>query len=116
MPGATTFCTIPWTLTAELPTEANAAPISPPISAWLELDGIVKYQAMRFQMKAPMSAAPTTESAPPPRGAGADRRRHRVGGVVKPVCEVEGDRHGDHDDQYQIGPHARWRLTFLRTL
>jgi hypothetical protein len=32
IPGATTFCTIPWTLTAPLPTEAIDAPISPPIS------------------------------------------------------------------------------------
>ena len=61
IPGATTFWTIPWTLTAELPTDASDAPISPPISAWLELDGIVKYQVIRFQVMAPTNAASTTK-------------------------------------------------------
>src|SRR6185312_16830201 len=66
-PGATTFWMIPWTLTADDPTSAIAAPIRPPINAWLELDGIVKYQVMRFQVMAPINAASTTASpsAPP---------------------------------------------------
>src|ERR1700733_1114767 len=63
---------IPWPLTAELPTDANDAPISPPISAWLELDGIVKYQVIRFQVIAPINAASTTASPsmPPVADAG----------------------------------------------
>src|SRR6516165_10161505 len=66
IPGATTFWMIPWTLIAELPTAANAAPISPPIKAWLELDGIVKYQVIRFQVIAPINAASTMVSPSTP--------------------------------------------------
>ena len=36
--------------------------MTPPISAWLELDGIVKYQVIRFQVIAPISAASTSAS------------------------------------------------------
>ena len=71
IPGATTFWMIPWTLTAELPTDAIAAPISPPIRAWLELDGIVKYQVIRFQVIAPINAASTTTSPSAPAVAAA---------------------------------------------
>src|ERR1700743_3270101 len=86
MPGATTFCTIPWMLTAELPTEATAAPINPPISAWLELDGIVKYQVMRFQTNAPISAASTTDS--PSRPAVAEFGRIPLAMVVATAIEM----------------------------
>ncbi len=34
----------------------------PPISAWLELDGMPRYQVMRFQVIAPTSPASTTSS------------------------------------------------------
>ena len=39
---------------------ARTAPIRPPISAWDELEGMPKYQVMRFQETAPISAASTT--------------------------------------------------------
>ena len=45
---------------------AIVAPITPPISAWLELDGIVKYQVIRFHVIAPISAARTSRSPSPP--------------------------------------------------
>ena len=45
---------------------AIVAPITPPMSAWLELDGIVKYQVIRFQVIAPISAARTSTSPSPP--------------------------------------------------
>src|ERR1700678_779695 len=41
----------------------SAAPMIPPISAWLELDGSVKYHVIRFQQMAPASA-PRTISRP----------------------------------------------------
>src|SRR6478672_5378583 len=42
------------------PAAANAAPTTPPMSAWDELDGSPKYQVMRFQEMAPMRPAKTT--------------------------------------------------------
>jgi hypothetical protein len=37
---------------------------------------------------------------------GGDRRRHRVGGVVEAVGEVEGQRGRDDQHQQEIGAHA----------
>ncbi len=36
------------------------APITPPIRAWLELEGIVSHQVMRFHIIAPIRAASTS--------------------------------------------------------
>ena len=47
MPGASS---------GAMPAFETAAPIMPPMSACDELDGIPKYQVMRFQDIAPMSA------------------------------------------------------------
>ena len=56
---------MPWKLTALAPTAAIAAPIRPPMIAWLELDGIDRHHVVRFQMIAPTSAASTICSPPP---------------------------------------------------
>src|ERR1700684_2756033 len=79
---------IPWPLTAELPTDANDAPISPPISAWLELDGIVKYQVIRFQVIAPINAASTTASPSMPPVADAGTIPLAI--VVATLIEMKG--------------------------
>jgi hypothetical protein len=42
--------------------EASAAPTRPPINAYVEEDGIPRYQTMMFQTTAPSSAASTTIS------------------------------------------------------
>src|SRR5256885_7512121 len=59
--GRRTFSRIPthctWLLEGAVPT----APTSPPMSAWEELDGMPKYQVMKFQPTAAMSAARTTD-------------------------------------------------------
>jgi hypothetical protein len=47
-------------LTALALLATTVAPMTPPISAWLELDGIVKYQVIRFHVIAPISAASTS--------------------------------------------------------
>ncbi|OEI69065.1 hypothetical protein Cus16_0894 [Curtobacterium sp. ER1/6] len=38
-------------------------------------------------------------------GTGGDRRRHRVGGVVKSVCEVEEEGQRDDQDDYECDVH-----------
>ena len=58
--GITTFSRMPRHFTSELVAAESTAPTRPPISAWEELDGIPKYQVVRFQMTAPTSAASTT--------------------------------------------------------
>src|SRR3978361_1094802 len=62
----TTLSTMPLHLTDSA--AASAAPTSPPISAWEDDDGSPKYQVIRFQAMAPMSAANTTWSPPLPLG------------------------------------------------
>jgi len=57
----------------------------PPISAWLDEDGRPRYHVVRLKP--------------------IDRRRHRVGGVVEPVGEVERQRRR-HDDKQQHVVHA----------
>ena len=47
-------------MTASGPAAAKAAPTTPPMSAWEELDGRPKYQVIRFQEIAPISPAKTT--------------------------------------------------------
>src|SRR5919202_3719062 len=42
------------------PAAAIAAPATPPIRAWLELDGRPKYQVIKFQVIAPIRPASTT--------------------------------------------------------
>src|SRR5260221_9818949 len=49
-------------LTACTPASMIVAPMMPPISAWLELDGIERYHVIRFQVIAPTSAASTSTS------------------------------------------------------
>ena len=43
-----------------MPAEMSDAPSSPPISAWLDEDGMPSRQVIRFQMIAPTSAAAIT--------------------------------------------------------
>ncbi len=57
--GMMTLATSPCQCTALEPLAAHVAPTSPPMSAWDELDGMPKYQVIRFQAIAPMSAAKT---------------------------------------------------------
>jgi hypothetical protein len=65
IPGAITEATTPWNMTLWLPSAAIVAPMMPPMSAWLDDDGSVKYQVMRFQMIAPIKAANTSDSPDP---------------------------------------------------
>src|SRR4029077_12292118 len=60
--GTITDCTRLCQFTALLLAATIVAPITPPMSAWLELDGIVKYQVTRFHIIAPMRAASTSSS------------------------------------------------------
>ena len=59
--GRSTLPTMPSTCHAPNPAEMKAAPSSPPISAWLDDDGIPRRQVSRFQMMAPTSAAAITD-------------------------------------------------------
>ena len=61
MPGAMTEARMPWNMTSWLPSATIVAPMMPPMRAWLEEEGRVKYQVMRFHRIAPMSAANTSE-------------------------------------------------------
>ena len=56
--GMTTFSKTPAHLHGRR--RARAAPTRPPISACEDDDGMPKYQVMRFQLIAPISAANTT--------------------------------------------------------
>ena len=56
--GMTTLSNTPVHFT--VPADANAAPISPPMSAWDEDDGMTKYHVMMFQVIAPINAEKTT--------------------------------------------------------
>ncbi len=49
-------------MTAPLLAATIVAPMTPPIRAWLELDGMVKYHVIRFHVIAPRSAARTSSS------------------------------------------------------
>ena len=57
--GIRTLRTTPLPLIAEKPYFITKGPISPPIIAWDELDGILTTQVMRFQTIAPRTAAQT---------------------------------------------------------
>ncbi len=59
-PGMITFDTSPCHFTACEPAAANVAPITPPINACDELDGIPKYQVNKFQVIPPHNPANTT--------------------------------------------------------
>src|SRR3954453_13107835 len=58
--GPSTFSTRPSHWIASEPPATNAAPTTPPIRAWEELEGSPKYQVSRFQVIAPRSPANTT--------------------------------------------------------
>ena len=49
-------------MTASLPLATSAAPTSPPIRPWLELDGRLSAQVTRFHRIAPSRAANSTSS------------------------------------------------------
>src|SRR3954454_24509727 len=55
--GIATLCTRPCHWTPSSPDWASAAPTSPPIRAWEELDGRPRRHVIRFQTIAPMRAA-----------------------------------------------------------
>ena len=61
-PGFTTFSQIPFQLMTSSPEAAIAEPATPPISAWLELDGRPRNQVMRFHVIAPTRPARMTLS------------------------------------------------------
>ena len=65
--GITTLSSTPLHFT--VPAEATAAPISPPISACDDEEGMPKYQVVMFQTIAPISAHSTTTSPGTPPGA-----------------------------------------------
>src|SRR5215211_785300 len=58
--GISTLPNRPADSIAAEPDAAKAAPTTPPINAWEELDGNPKYQVARFQMIAPINPAKTT--------------------------------------------------------
>src|SRR5512132_3674151 len=58
--GISTLPISPAANTASEPADANAAPTTPPIRAWEELEGRPKYQVARFQKIAPTRPAKTT--------------------------------------------------------
>ena len=64
--GTITDCTRLWTFTAPEPLATIVAPITPPIRACDELDGIVRYQVIRFHIIAPSNAASTSTKPSPP--------------------------------------------------
>ena len=57
-----TFSNTPLQMTPSTPAEAIMAPMRPPNSACDELDGMPKYQVVRFQTTAPIRADMTTGS------------------------------------------------------
>jgi hypothetical protein len=60
--GISTLSFRPVQLITSQPEAATAEPATPPISAWLELEGRPRYQVIRFQVIAPTSPASTTSS------------------------------------------------------
>src|SRR3954453_21981136 len=64
--GITTFSRIPFHLICALEVAVPTAPTSPPIRAWEELEGIAKYQVMKFQVTAAIKAARTTDCVTAP--------------------------------------------------
>src|SRR5438552_3155339 len=60
MRGRTTFCTNPDHTTFSIPNADIPAPTTPPIRAWLDDEGMPKYQVTRFQIIAPISADMTS--------------------------------------------------------
>src|SRR5687768_17020773 len=60
--GISTFSRSPSHWTTSNPAAATAEPRTPPISAWLELEGSPRYHVTRFQVIAPTSPAMTTSS------------------------------------------------------
>ena len=90
-------------------TDASAAPTSPPIRAWLELEGIVKYQVIRFQVMAPTNAASTTKRPLMP--AVADVGTIPFAIVVATAIERNAPRKLSDAEMRTatIGLRARWR-------
>ena len=62
IPGMTTLSQMPFQLMTSSPDAAIADPATPPISAWLELDGRPRNQVMRFHVIAPTRPARMTLS------------------------------------------------------
>src|SRR3954447_10168906 len=58
--GTSTFSTIPWPSMTDGPSATNAAPISPPMSAWEELDGRPAHHVAMFHAIAPTRPQNTT--------------------------------------------------------
>src|SRR6476659_6867046 len=63
--GFRTLSQSPAHSTTDQPSAMIADPITPPISAWLELDGSPRYQVTRFQVIAPTSPARMMSSVIP---------------------------------------------------
>ncbi len=64
--GIATFSTSPFHCTTPNPPAAMAEPTTPPMSAWLELDGRPRYHVIRFHVIAPTRPARTTSSVTTP--------------------------------------------------
>ena len=76
--GISTLSFSPSQLTTLQPAAATLEPRTPPISAWLELDGRPRYHVTRFQVIAPTRPARTTfeRDRLGIDDPGRDRRRH----------------------------------------
>src|SRR4051794_40269254 len=64
--GTATLATRPDQLTPLVPTAARAEPTTPPIRAWDDDEGMLRYQVSTFQMIAPSSPAKTIWSVTMP--------------------------------------------------
>ena len=64
--GTATFDTTPVQSTPLVPTAASTAPMMPPMSAWLDDDGMPRYHVKTFQTIAPTSPAKMISSVTSP--------------------------------------------------
>src|SRR5437868_2608137 len=86
--------------------KTSASPESPARTCGLTIP-LAIVAATLIEMKAPTKLR-TAETVTATLGLSAprcNRRRHRIGRIVKPVGEVERQRRDDHEDQDEIRAH-----------
>src|SRR3984885_12538534 len=110
--GMTTLDARPCQSTALPPAAAIVEPITPPMSAWEELDGIPNSQVIRFQMMPPASPAATTASVTSAvlTRPLADGSRHGQGQERADEVERTGNRHRGPRPQCPGGDRGRHRV------
>ena len=106
--GSSTLSTSPCHWTTSRPAAAIAEPTTPPMSAWLELDGRPRYQVIRFHVIAPTRPGEDDVERDRVRvdEAARDRRRDLEGD--ERAGEVEDGRHEDRQPRRErAGRDAR---------